>query len=131
MTDKSCEICYEPGNLVVCTQCVHEWCLECHSKMYKCPYCRIVFVFNPNHQNNQNSVEPFEPLEINIEHIEHIEADIGLLLAQYSDQYPVQSRRYILRDRFRPMTSRIIAYAIFVTTTYYTWEICKSIFQVI
>ena len=26
-----------------CGQCVHEWCLKCHMRLTRCPYCRNPF----------------------------------------------------------------------------------------
>lgn len=45
---KECEVCLENKiSFKHCTQCVHDWCDSCHSKMTKCPFCRKTFTERP------------------------------------------------------------------------------------
>ena len=38
---RDCDICLESRtNFEKCSQCVHEICTSCHSKITKCPFCR-------------------------------------------------------------------------------------------
>jgi hypothetical protein len=41
---KECEVCCEENTtrgFKKCTQCVHYWCVSCHQKLDKCPFCRV------------------------------------------------------------------------------------------
>ncbi len=39
-----CTICMEDNKLNICGNCTHFMCIDCYSKMDKCPYCRIIFL---------------------------------------------------------------------------------------
>jgi hypothetical protein len=53
------ELLDEPNSISVkCKQCIYEWCLKCHEKLEKCPYCRHPFESltihsSPVHVENQ------------------------------------------------------------------------------
>ncbi len=39
-----CTICMESNKINICGNCTHFMCIDCYSKMDKCPYCRIDFL---------------------------------------------------------------------------------------
>ena len=41
---KECDLCCTTSfDFKHCSQCVHSWCVDCHKKMDKCPFCRKSF----------------------------------------------------------------------------------------
>lgn len=54
----SCDLCCEMvQDLIQCDRCNNDWCLECDTRLDKCPYCRLPY-------NNPNLIPPQPPVFI-------------------------------------------------------------------
>jgi hypothetical protein len=63
-THKDCDVCYEAKlDFKSCIQCVHTWCVDCHSKITKCPFCRKELPTVRQIRESEPS-EPSEPSEL-------------------------------------------------------------------